>query len=1647
MIEQNIIELLELGDTIQKLDLFNKRNVFFYKMNYLLSQYSHFPEIFYFFLVLLFFLQIIELDIAKMEIGGDGILNIVKYFEKFFLFHKFIKDDISYIIILNITIVFYLASILISYINMIIYNKKGIKKEFLTSFNSIINLLNVYFVNGPTIHTLFYNFFCQDETHIYICPIKSTWNIAYFVIIIIYALFVIIGVITATLYINDIGCINASDVRCKLNDNYTTVIVSVKLSYFIFNFFLDKFINNNNYDIFILINHSFIMIFNLLMSIYTFNELYYFNKNINTWVHYGWYYTTWFSICIFMKKLIKINDITLFVIFGLLIITMGFHFNYRQRYLELITEFNFFETNNLKDIEEYKHILLDLLKKNDQKSKILISGVIKRFEEYIVNNLELYELYTKLLNDKHLQVKFTSKNELTILSIILIIYSYNNEKSKNITDVSLNMCYFLINRFKNPVFAIWLCSKLKTCDNKQSYYRFVLMEEIKDYLIDKMNKNSKKISIRNIQISSAILYNQYVGLFKMKIYDATCSQIEYFDILRNKIATTKTIDNYLRVGEDVLNLRREVLSLWDKIIMLNPFSDESVRDFLLYIGLVLQDDILVKSEEKKFNELQSEKLPERNNNYYSMFDQDLTTVLLADGYSFNGKIIYATSNFQSLFMFSGKEIINTTIDDLLPEVIQNFHKYLIEDSMKYSNLGYIFKEKKDVFLKGKNGMIFNIHLYVKPVPNLYYGLIYFIYLQKINEQNFIIILDDNFIINGFTEIYQIGSNFTLGNNYELTHNVKGHHIGLIIPEILLQLDYDIKTNSFSLPKNSIDLKGYLYPIINFKDLDDKIQKILEVLKNRKIKEENNENIEQFEEYDDLIKELNKLNSKPYSIFFKIVSYNFLGGKYNYYRIYITNDLLIGNENIGTNARSMTNNKNTKMYLKQTTMTKLKLKEINEDNNSKLNNQQIRQDKNIKMIKLKGEGNKPNVKEENKEENKNQNNDDPNNKNNGKEGSSIINNKNQNIDLNNDNTALTQSNAEPVVFNKVKGHILKKNDCSHVKEMRYLSYIFVPINITLIIFEYLNTKYGIDRMIEFLQENKYFTHVKICSACVYISAINLKLVKEGHIHKEICPNTNCSTFYVDILKNSLIEIRKQKSNISFYYNDFQKIFDQNTNTDLGIFNSSEKENFNLDMNNFLNLMIAHGMKIIANLIEYYDNNSTDNNNEIEQAEILEVYFRNLIENSLKYFNSGYQVFTGKEKERKCQRIAIHIPISIAVYLIFLGYTVYIYYSYIILIKDIHIFYFDKLMNFNSPSFEIYLKRLDEVKKKFKDDSNDNYEDEEDKNAEENEIKDENENKSKSKTEKKDDKEDSKDSKKKKQNKIQQQRIKNKRVISDYLCKINLIKILKFGLIFFLSTTYYITSIIVTIKMKQNYLEFDSTIEQINSLYYDYFKIFLIFKNQLEKYDRIKNKTEIVIPEDYQIERPKIGNSLMYIIRSSKYSEEYKVMFEQLYNDNACKILTENDAEYQICKNILSSILTKGLEQSIVHLSNIITSIIDDLNALKQNKTLDDIYRDDTVYSDYEVFMEYYMLIAFLKTQNIFDTFKNDEKLYMYNISKIILKIFFIIYFILFILLLVYIYSYKDFTGCFLSFIGIIPPKYLADDDEFYQQVIGLDPFYY
>ena len=135
MIEQNIIEWIELGDSIQKVEIYSEKNIIFYQMNYLLSQSNNFSEYFYFFIIILYFLQIWELNIENLDTNGDSILQIIKYMQKEILFHKFVKNETTFLIFLIITVACVILSIFISLIVIIIFSKQGSKKEFLISFN------------------------------------------------------------------------------------------------------------------------------------------------------------------------------------------------------------------------------------------------------------------------------------------------------------------------------------------------------------------------------------------------------------------------------------------------------------------------------------------------------------------------------------------------------------------------------------------------------------------------------------------------------------------------------------------------------------------------------------------------------------------------------------------------------------------------------------------------------------------------------------------------------------------------------------------------------------------------------------------------------------------------------------------------------------------------------------------------------------------------------------------------------------------------------------------------------------------------------------------------------------------------------------------------------------------------------------------------------------------------------------------------------------------------------------------------------------------------------------------------------------------------------------------------------------------------
>ena len=493
-----------------------------------------------------------------------------------------------------------------------------------------------------------------------------------------------------------------------------------------------------------------------------------------------------------------------------------------------------------------------------------------------------------------------------------------------------------------------------------------------------------------------------------------------------------------------------------------------------------------------------------------MFIQDLSTVIISDGYSYNGKIIYTTPNFPSMFYFSGKEVLNCTIDDLLPDVVQIFHKYLIEDAIKFSNLTYIFKNQRNVLIKGKNGLLFNIYLYVKPSPNLSYGLTYFSNIQKRTEENVVLILDENLIINGFSGIIQAGSNFSLNNNYGLTYGINGHHIGIIIPEILLQINYIQNQNIFTLSQNGVDLKGTLYPLLEFGEFDKSIKPIMELIKSKKSGEIGLDKNSAFaQEYFNFIKSLNSACPKSYSIFFKIESHSFLRGKYHYYRIYIINDLFSTNDtnsiiNTDINKYSQVisksehkhnddNSKAQNIFAKSKTKTLIESAVLDSKRLTDMIDLNQGNEKLEKFIRLKTEKKRTREQkseksgEEKKEEIKSIHLVDikKDNTNNNKDMHSSENNKNNinNLDLlldlsrtSSPASILTQSSTDSIELNKLKNEISNKRDSFYIRMMKYFIYIYGILVLVFIMIDFYQNATISYTLTGFLKQNLFFTRI-------------------------------------------------------------------------------------------------------------------------------------------------------------------------------------------------------------------------------------------------------------------------------------------------------------------------------------------------------------------------------------------------------------------------------------------------------------------------------------------------------------------------------------------------------------------------------------------
>ena len=1435
MIESNIINWIELGDSMQKLDVYGKKKMItLFNFLRILMTYNSFSTTFFIILHFIFFIQLTMLCLVGIEKDGDILIKVFKTLNDIFLFQDIITDSTSYkvaIIIVSAVTIIVIACVI--FLMICIVRDQITFKLPITILNVIIILL-IYYIIGPIVNICLLFLKCHNKKHD-LLDIECFTNINHVLISVasvINLIFFLLFSLAMSLYYNEIGTLSNANVKTRINCNYEIFSNIAKVIIFIIQYIFLNYINYKKHEKVLLVFQGYIFINCCGFTYYVYKTVFFQDQRMNIMVHFGWLFTAWFSLGIFVKTLCKISDITIFIILGWIFLGIIYYFILKFREEYLITDFNIFEAKEIKEIELFKETLLNLLFENNFKSKIYLTGFIGKFEENLKTMPELNERYKKLTNDEYLRKRLNKDTTLPIYAIIYLIYEYHIKHAELKLDIALNMCYFLINKLKNPTYAIELCSSLTVEGYKHLYFKYMLMEGIKEYLVNKIDKSNDRTSVKHVQISSVILYNIYINMFKLKIYDATTSQIDYFDILKSSVTTAKSTQSFLKQGENILRVRNDILTLWNKIVELNPFSDESAKDYMLYLQGILQDEVFASSEEKKYKSLKNNKLSERNSVYHQMFMSELSSIVLIDGHNNNGKLLYMTPNFPNLFAFNGRELLNTTIDDLLPDTIRTFHRDLIDNAIKFSNLNYSFKNQRDFILKGKNGGLYNVKVFVKCIPNLSFGLIYIGYITKSQEQTFVIVLDKDLNINGFTDITKTGTPFTMNNNYGLTQTLCGHHIGTVIPEILLQMEY--KNEKFIFPKSDIELKGNLYPVSTWKELDHKVEAVLNRIKEKgSLQDKDDEKKETIKEYDKLVNEITLKYPHAFSVFYRISTRNFIDGKYTYHRLIITNDLVNLNEN------SIKDNKS---------IDKSSIKNENEINENMGDNNPDKTTKDIKFkvyTETKGitnqKTNDKKINEAEKPEGEQKDNapiggfgdDDftP-------DENLAVAKKNKEVkkmmkgSKSEDSSILTKISVEMAGFNRLKGFILSKKETSNIKLMKVLVICYGVISIAFLVYDSIQNKDNLNDMGEYLKENLYFNHSKIAVAILYFSGLNLKWLRDGYINNGSCPAKSCEEFYTNLMEEAIDDIKTQKENFTKFYEDFRDILKIQIKIYLDLYNIEAQDSIDIDTDNLLNLLVFYGLKLKSGLKDYF--------NKDVNSGVFQIASSNLLRQSLAYFESNYSVsFKSEEKEDKIQKNFTLFPYSLifvivmfALIIIGLIYLVYKIYNN-------EIYFLEKLINFNSQNFETYLKSLEDIKKRLR------LENEEDEEKDEDMEMD-----SKKETKKEEDEENAKKKKKmaeldenkrkkkdKKSNKFIHVKQKKKRIMGMFFFKSNLIFTIKIIVILVLSISYYLVSTLINSHNKANFLDFDQTIDAIEAVYKETFELYKKLKIEMEEYEKV------------------------------------------------------------------------------------------------------------------------------------------------------------------------------------------------------------------
>ena len=1473
--EKNIFNFIDTNDSIQKIDIYNNNClIIFYSLIRNILKFKPENVTIFFVLKFIFFLQIISIpSIAIKEeiIKKDELLQILKEIKKIIYFHINISNKTNYLLYFFFTMIFNL--LLFNLILLTTINKFKRRSIFI-----IINYLNLafqYILLFPFFNIYLLIFKCKDKKHIYL-NIKCYSNIYHILMIIVSVvglLFIMIFNILNSIFYNQIGGILNQCSITQISTKYHNLESISNLFLFVFAHIIEYYESKGSFRKIIRLIMLIIYTINI---IYIQKKIYFYKEIINILYLSGYGMSFWFCFITLIYQIFNLTNITITILVGWIIYGFIIYNYIYYRNTNSVLSKNIFEFETIKELEMYSNNLLYICNNNDFKTKAIINGIVETNEEYFKEFIEVYDKYIYFKNNENLNKKFNNLI-FKVYNILYVLYDYYLNKSEMKNDVLIIYCYFLINYLKNFPLAYYLCSKIKLTGYRYLFYKYLLLEDLKESYTHKIIKNNEsKENIKHIEICSAIKFNYYTDKLKLKIYDAINNQIDYFDILKNNTYNIKSSKMFLKIGSEIIKTRFEINNIWENIIKLNPFCDEEENDYLLYLENIIQDNDLAEKEDKKYKQLKFIKLSEKKSIYYSLFDKENSSIILVDGYNNKGRLIYNTQNFPILFNFSQKDITNINIKELIPSNIATFHHQLIKDAIKYSNLNSIFNNFKNFVLKGKNDCLFNVKIYVRCIPNLSYGLIFITLINKIKDNRLLLILDENLKINSLNENYN--QDFLNINIFNLKKIIIGRHIACLIPDILKQIEF--KNDKYKFVKNDIELKSNLYlSKDHFDEYEVLISNILnkikigqfndntnnqtirnqsiiyntgsnQTLKNYYLREstkalKKKEETKDFKELIALIN-YNTSNNKVINIYYRIILTSYLQGKYSSIKVYISQDLMKG-KNSSKNSLISNVQNSSKMF--------------SETENKRIKNE--KESENIKGIKIKvfdEEENLINNEEENDDENKNNKNNNEYNKNSNKNNIPEITNHYFNLQMNNNNNANnlineksvslnsygTKSSSDSVNFNSLKTKIFKKINPKYIFYLNLNTILYGIITIIFISINNIKTKDKFDKMQIYLEQNKFFNRSKIIISNIFFLVSNLKLVRNKIYTIDEClisyinnsNITNCYSFTINQLNLCNQYLNQILKGVSFYNEEYIKILNEIKEYDVYIFNLSSLEKIHVDISYHLNFILINSLRLIDYYKEYIKNSNSEYN----------IYMENVINQSYFYaLNKEYGLSTNVKQNNAKKKFNISYIFLIANLCLFL-FSISFMMFIIIKLYNIEKKFLTKLVYFNNINFTNYLKYLQELKKKLHNENEIAEESEKGSKKDENDATENPQTKHEKNlidntsiittnkminTEIKNKK--SKNQKKsKKFNKIQQQKkLKIQFMKKYFIFYFTFLSILIISL-FFVSIFYYLIEIFFYKKKRKSFFEFDKITDDIQSLYVECNLIYLKIKFEILMY---------------------------------------------------------------------------------------------------------------------------------------------------------------------------------------------------------------------